>query len=374
MLHKSYIDAFIPEEKKESGCKVCGTCLEKCPVMQMDKKSAVSEMKKLLAGETPERVLNECMFCFSCNSYCPEELKPYALIMERMVEHNKKQGKTIPPQADYMMTGKSDSGFFYDMYKNGTDEDKAILDKWEKVPDTTGDVLFIGCYGRSVPKGIEDSKTLSSLPKYAPRSACCGEIAHRFGDFDFFKQTVDKTYGQLSQLKASRLVCYCGSCANYLGNIWSNYHGVKLPFEVISLYEWLWEKYSAGEIEVKKKYEKEMVVSDSCYGSELGDGFFDALRGLYKAVGTTVVETQNNRDNTLCCGFATGIRNDYDHMKAAGEGANKFMQVMATGKKDVGTNCPGCWASMDGIRKAKEIDLNVHYAINFFLRSFGDKM
>lgn len=37
-----------------------------------------------------------------------------------------------------------------------------------------------------------------------------------------------------------------GSCANDLGDIWPNYHGIKPPFEIISLYEWLWEKIQSG--------------------------------------------------------------------------------------------------------------------------------
>lgn len=374
MTRQSYIDAFVPDGKNETGCLECGICLKKCPVMKMEKEAAKDEIQRLLKGEEPERVLNECTFCFSCNSYCPEGLRPYALIMERMVEHNRKQGITIPPQAEYMMTGRGESGFFYDLYNAGTPEDKAILDQWTDVPKSDGDVLFVGCYGRSVPRGIEHSKVLSSLPKFGPRDACCGEIAHRYGDFDYFARTMDRTHTQLSGLSASRLVCYCGSCANYLGNIWPNYHGVKLPFQVITLYEWMWEKYREGSIRVEKPVNKDMVVADSCYGSELGDPFFDALRGLYNAVGVNIVETRNNRADTLCCGFATAIRNGYDHTKAAAAGAGKFGQIMAAGVKNVGTNCPGCWASIDGFKKAKDVELNLYYAVNFLLRAFGDDL
>lgn len=372
MVSQSYIDGFIPEEKQEKGCINCGLCLQKCPVMKMGKDESKAEISRLLKGEEPQRVLKECMFCYSCNQYCPEGLNPYLLIMERMVEQNHKQGKTIPPGAEYMMTGKSESGFFYDLYEKGTEEDKAILDQWAVVPEASEDVLFIGCYGRSVPQGLENSKTLANLPKFAPKDACCGEIAHRYGDYDFFSQTVDRTYAQLSSLDTRRLVCYCGSCANYLGNVWPNYHGVKLPFKVISLYEWLWEKYTAGEIKIQKPFSKEMVIADSCYSSELGDNFYDALRGLHTAVGVTVVEMEQNKYNAACCGFSTSIRNDYDHVKAGMAGKPKFDQIMKTNTKDVSTNCPGCWASVSGIAKHAQADLKTHYSINFILRAFGD--
>lgn len=54
----------------------------------------------------------------------------------------------------------------------------------------------------------------------------------------YFTEIVDRTRRQLEALKTDQLVCYCGSCSNNLGNIWPRDHGVKLPFPVISLYEW----------------------------------------------------------------------------------------------------------------------------------------
>lgn len=372
MISKSYIDAFIPADKQDADCTTCGLCLRKCPVMKMDKTEAREEIGRLLSGEAPARVLDECTFCYSCNSFCPEGLRPYSLIMERMVEKNQKEGKSIPASAEYMMTGKGESGYFYDLYAGGSEEDKAIREKWAKVPEASEDTLFIGCYGRSVPQGIENSEVLSELPKFGPKSACCGEIAHRYGDYAFFTQTVDRTYEMLSSLKTKRLVCYCGSCSNYLGNVWPNYHGVKLPFQVISLYEWLWEKVKAGDLQVQKQFENDMTIADSCYSSELGDGFYEALRGLYETVCGKPVELENNKYNSLCCGFATSIRNGFDHEASAKEGLPRFKQIMKTGTGHVGVNCPGCWASIHGTAKATQTELKIHYAVNFFLKAFGD--
>ena len=129
MISKSYIDAFIPDGKNDNACVTCGICLQKCPVMRMDKEESRQEFSRLLAGEDTERVLSECTFCYSCNSYCPQGLRPYNLIMERIVEKNGKSGKGIPPALDYMMTGKNESGYFFDIYKAAPAEDKAVLEK-----------------------------------------------------------------------------------------------------------------------------------------------------------------------------------------------------------------------------------------------------
>jgi Fe-S oxidoreductase len=106
---------------------------------------------------------------------------------------------------------------------------------------------------------------------------------------------VERTRRMLETLNTERLVCYCGSCSNYLGNVWPNDHGVELPYPVISLYEWLWEKYCAGELAVQRKFSKDIVISDSCYTSELGDSFYEAIRGLHQVAGMRTVELANHR-------------------------------------------------------------------------------
>ena len=374
MTSKSYIDAFIPEGKADTACLNCGLCLQKCPVMKMDKEESKAEIQRLINGEDPKRVFNECTFCFSCNHFCPEGLNPYSLIMERTVAKNFENVKEFPARVDYMITGKSEKNFFYDMYAAGTAEDKAILDKWTQIPKSSEDTLFIGCYGRSIPGGLEKSKTLADLPKYGARDTCCGEIPHRFGDYESFSKTVERTYKQLSALDTKRLVCYCGSCANYLGNIWPNYHGVELPFEIISLYEWLWEKLNAGELAIQNKIEKDMAISDSCYTSELGDRYFDAIRGLHKAAGMNVVELENNKYESLCCGFASGLRNTWDDSQVAIEAKKKVDQVLAANVKNVSCNCPGCYAGVVRSSKENKAGLKVHFAINEILKAFGDEV
>ena len=370
MANTSYIEAFIPVGKDENACINCGVCLQKCPVMHMGKDESKAEIKRLIQGEPPERVLNECTFCMTCNHYCPQGLKPYALIMERMNAKNREGGREIPSGIRYMFTGNGDSGYFLDQYKKAPDAHKAILDKWTEVPEKSRDTLFIGCFGRTIPHTIEHSKALSGLAKFAPRNACCGEIPYRFGDYDAFSQTVERTYKLLTQLDTERLVCYCGSCSNFYGNIWSNYHGVTLPFEVISLWEWLWEKIQAGDLEVQNKIDHRAAVSDSCYSSELGEPFYEAVRGVHEAAGLTLVEPGNTKQDSLCCGFASGFRNSWDHSQAAVETQKRVDQLKAADVSDVYCYCPGCYAAL--APQGKKNGMKIHYSINKILRALGD--
>lgn len=371
MTGKSYIDAFIAKGKEDQNCINCGVCLQKCPVMQMGKAESKVEIKRLLNGEAPERVLNECTLCFSCNHYCPKGLKPYALIIARMAAQNRESGNGVPAAIQYLFTRKDRPGYFFDLYKAGTDEDKAILDRWSEVPAKSRDTLFIGCFGRSIPQTIEYSKALASLAKFAPRDACCGEIPYRFGDYAAFNETVAHTRRHLERLRTERLVCYCGSCNNFLGNIWPDYHGVRLPFEVISIWDWLWEKLQSGLLKMQRQYNKQVALVDSCYSSELGDGFYEAVRGLHIAAGMTIAELANNRYDALCCGFAASMRNNYDQSQVAMEAKKRVAQVVDTRVADVSCYCPGCYASINNY--AQENNYKVHYALSRILWALGDE-
>ena len=372
MTSTSYLDAFDPENKSDTTCLNCGLCLQKCPVMQMDKEDAISEMTHLLKGEDTERVFQECTFCFRCNHYCPHDLKPYALIMERQAERIRVSGKQVPPHLEYFMND-GDSCIFYDVYDSLASYEKEILDKWEVPPPKSKEVMFIGCAGRQIPYGIENSTALKDLPKFGPRKACCGELPFRFGDYKAFTKRIDDTLALFEGLDTERLVCYCGSCANFLGNIWPNYHGVKLPFEVTNIWEWLWEKLQKGELSVQNKLSGTMAVNDSCYSSELGDSFFDALRGLNKAVGLDVVELKNNRFNGLSCGFVSVFR-DFNMDDIMVESQKKIEQIKATGAEDLACHCPGCFDLLDMVTTATRSGIECHYSLEEILWALGDEM
>jgi Fe-S oxidoreductase len=269
-----------------------------------------------------------------------------------------------------MINGRNEPGFFNDQYEKSSDDQKAILKVWSEIPAGTKDLLFIGCAGRTDPSGIQCSKALENLPKYGPRDICCGDIPYRFGDYQAFSEIVEKAFNRLSLLKADRLVCYCPSCANYFGNVWPDCHGLKLPFEIISLYEWLWEQYQEGGLRIQKKVKQEIVISDSCHAGALGERFMDSVRGLYEAAGRNVVELKNSKYDSLCCGFAGYLRCGNDPSGVSKETHRKMKQILETGIETVSFNCHGCKAHLS--RQAEGANIKLHLAMDDILEAFED--
>ncbi len=369
MVSQTYLDGFIPAGAKYNECIKCGICLQKCPVMKMEQEEARAEIVRLIKGEETIRVLKECTFCFSCNHYCPNGLRPYNLIMERVSEYNRWNKAEQHPFATYMINGRNEPGFFNNEYEKSSDEDKSILKRWSKIPGRTKDILYIGCAGRIAPSGIEHSKALVKLPKYGPRDICCGDIPYRFGDYHAFSDIAEKAFRRLSLLKTDRLVCYCPSCADYFGNVWPNSHGLRLPFEVISLYEWLWEQYQEGDLKIQKKVKQEIVLSDSCHAAELGDRFMSSVRGLYEAAGRNVVELKNNRYDSLCCGFASYIRDWGIQSGVKKDTQRKMKQILEIGIENVSFNCHGCKSHLG--TEVEGTNIKLHLAMDDILEAFG---
>ncbi len=351
-----------------SKCTFCGDCLERCPVMQMPAPEAKREIELLVRGDFAKRVMSECTLCMKCNNYCPEGLRPYELILQRVTERRDEGGK-VPALLRYAMQGMPPPTLFQDIYRRMSYAERTILDRWSEPPGRSADALYVGCIGRMFCHDIENSRVMKSLPKYGPSDTCCGEIHYRSGMWKAYEQIVAKTRARFDALEIERMVCYCGSCYNFLGHTLPNVLGEKLPFEVVSLYQWLLERLDAGELEVSKPLHYKAAIHESCYCSELGAGFYDDLRRLYETVGVEVVEPAHNRDSGTSCGAASLARDFHlrDVLKAQWK---KYGEVKETGTRDVALNCPGCYYTLAATSWLPGVKL--HYMIEEILRALGD--
>ena len=346
-------------------CTVCGECLMKCPVMEMGEDEAKAEFTSLLAGEPAPRVFAECTLCFKCNNYCPEGLRPYELILERITSREDAKPAMLP----YFINGLPAPGLFQDLYTSLSFGEQEILRRWASPPPASEDLLFIGCIGKTVCYDIENSGVLKDLPKFGPSDVCCGELAYRGGAWDTYAEITERMLARFGELDIERMVCYCASCYNFLNGILPKVYGKRLPFQLVSLYEWLLEKVEAGELEVVRPLGYRAAVHESCYTSELGPDFYEALREIYRAAGVEIVELEHNRDRALSCGAASIARrwNPLDIIRGQNR---RYREVKSSGTRQMAVNCPGCYLTLSSTSWLQGI--KVHYMLEEVLRAFGD--
>ena len=329
-----------------SKCTRCGECLIKCPVIDIEKDEAQFEISQLIKGEEAPHVFNQCTLCFNCNNYCPVEgLRPHELIQQRMLEH---RGK-VPEYIKYFLNGMPAPTFWDDVYGQLSFSERDILRQWSEIPPPSKEILWVGCMGRMSCYDINNSEVFKNLPKFGPPDLCCGELHYRLGGWDAYVDIIEKTLNRFDDLDIERMVCYCGSCYNYLSNILPRVYGKDLPFEPISIYQWLWEKVDKGELELKRPLKFRAAVSESCYVSELGPEFPKTLRKLYKAAGMEIVELEHHGNNNLTCGTVSMARKSNfpsSFLTMVREQKKKYKEVKNAGVKDMALNCPGCFLTL----------------------------
>ena len=179
-------------------CTVCGECLVKCPVMEMDLEQAKDEFAKLLKGEVAPTVFKECTLCYSCNGYCPEGLRPYELILERITERQTSKPAMMP----YWFNGLPSPNMFQDIYGSLSFGEQEILRRWSEPPPPSKEVMFVGCIGKTICHDIENSQVLKDLPKFGPADVCCGELAYRSGMWDTYSDMAERITGRFAAIES----------------------------------------------------------------------------------------------------------------------------------------------------------------------------
>lgn len=351
-----------------SNCTECGECLMQCPVLKMNKEEAVGAIRSLIKGMPVPNIFEKCTYCFDCNRYCRVEgLRPHELILQRAIEY---RGK-VPGILKYLVNGRGRVNLFSDLYEKLTNEEKQILKKWSSTPNEK-EILWIGCIGKLSCRDIENSSVLSPLAKFGPPELCCGELAYRLCSWEMYEQIAQKTLDVLSELNIDRMVCYCGSCYNYFSNIMPKVYGIKLPFKIISLYQWLWERYEKGELQIKKSLDFEAAVHESCYITELENDFSECLRKLYSAAGMKTVDLAHHGECNLSCGAASVVRNINVLSSIFKEQRRKYKEVSESGMSQIAVNCPGCYItlSFSSWMYLKKL----RYMPEELLTAFGDKI
>jgi Fe-S oxidoreductase len=339
----------------------------------MEKDEAQLAIKRLIEGKEASRVFDECTLCFNCNNYCPiEGLRPHELIQQRMLEH---RGK-VPEFIKYLLNSMPSPTIWQDAYGKLNDDEQDILDRWSPIPPPSKEILFIGCIGKATSAyDIEHSEVLKELPKFGPPDICCGELHYRLGGWDAYTTMIEKTLQRFSKLDIERMVCYCGSCYNFLSNILPKVYGKKLPFKVISMYEWMWERVESGKLELKKPLKFRAAVHESCYVSELGSQFPEILRKLYTAAGAELTELEHHGKDNITCGFVSMARKGnfpQAFFSMVKEQNKKYREARNADVKDMVLNCPGCFIGLSFTNFFRSVKLR--YMPDELLRAYGDKI
>jgi Fe-S oxidoreductase len=364
--NRTYIDAYDYD-----ACIECGNCLRSCPYMDLSDEEAAGAIVKLRQGVDCGKYVEKCLFCFKCNHACPKKAKPAALMLER-IANTRKPEERLPVSLAYIINGMEAQGWkknlFRDIYSGHDQKDRLLLEKWSQ-PQKGDDMIWCGCGARLFPGTIEHSKALAGLPKFGGAGECCGLYAAKAGLFDTARYVAGNLIERLGKSSFNRLIVLCGSCQEMFTLMMPEYLGMKFPFKVISIYEYLEEEIIAGRLAIQRQADLDAAVSDSCFGYEFGKGYLSAVDSLLRQIGIEPVPLEHCGKKSLCCGMGAYLRHGNVRDLLAARKV-KRADLEKSGKKDIVNYCQGCFLNMELLQSG----VRSHYLLELALWALGDEI
>lgn len=218
-------------------------------------------------------------------------------------------------------------------------------------------IYFRGCTAREKETSIADAtEELLKLADVEYRvledEKCCGSVLIRTGFIDDAQKQIEKN----TELLSGELILT--SCAGCYKTLKQDYDDL----DVIHISQFLNTLIDEKKLDFNKK-DLKVTYHDSCH---LGRhcNVFDEPRNVISNV-ANLLEMQNNRENSLCCGAGGGVKSAYPEI-ASQMADSRISQAIETGADLLVTPCPFCKLNL------KDRGLNVLDLTEFLINYGGE--
>ncbi|WP_081016457.1 (Fe-S)-binding protein [Paraclostridium sordellii] len=272
----------IKRDKDE--CTDCKLCFNKCPMMKEFSSSPKNLMKEILDGTVDYKsVAYSCMLCGLCNQKCKKNIDLGSTFYQIRENIALKDKKTLRKKG-YSIVKFHQMNSFSPIFSKDLNTENARV------------VFLPGCslssYSDSIVKKIY--KYLQKHYKDIGMTfKCCGKPTKSMGEVEKFNKYYDKIESLISNNEIEEIIVACPNCYNTLSK---NSKSIKIT----SLYEVIKDKGIPKNL--KNNFENiTCSVHDSC-SIRYEKCIHDSVRYILKELGINIVEFENCRENTVCCG------------------------------------------------------------------------
>ena len=157
--------------------------------------------------------------------------------------------------------------------------------------------------------------------------------------------------------------------------------GIDCNFEVELLDGWILERLKSGRIPVKERLNLRVTVHDNCCGRYLDGALQDITRAIAEHTGCTLVEMPHNRENALCCGWASTVptllgptsTNPFHTLLNLLQSLQlRLQEAEATGAEALVVPCPGCCAFLALIKELTGSPLEIYLPLELAQLAYGE--
>lgn len=194
-------------------------------------------------------------------------------------------------------------------------------------------IYFRGCTARekqtSIQKATEKLLKIAGVDYHVlDNEACCGSVLLRTGFLNEAQKQIEKNN---ELLKDETILTSCAGCYKTLSE---DYDGL----DVIHISQLLNDLIQEGKLDFSKN-DLDVTYHDSCHLARHME-VFDEPREVIKSV-ANLVEMENIRENSLCCGAGGGVKSAYPEI-ASQMAKSRLDQAFKTNCNTLITACPFC--------------------------------
>lgn len=199
-------------------------------------------------------------------------------------------------------------------------------------------LYFRGCTARekqtSIAEATEKLLNLAGVDYHILKDeACCGSVLLRTG---FLKEAQEQIAKNSEAFKDETVLTSCAGCYKTLKEDYEN-------IDVIHISQLLNNLISEGKLNFSKN-DFNVSYHDSCHLGRHME-IFDDPRRVIESV-ADLVEMENNRENSLCCGAGGGVKSAYPEI-ADEMAKSRIGQAKDTECEILITACPFCKLNLE---------------------------
>lgn len=365
-------------------CIKCGLCQATCPVCKellLEKFTPRGKIQlaryysqgDLDLSEHYRDIFAKCLLCGACVATCPSGLDPKKVFVGMREEIAKEKG--LHPKMEEVVRSLV-------THHNISNEDNAERGGWrdflKELPDHMYQkdkaevAYFVGCVASFFPMAQQIPQNLVRILESADvdftilggEEWCCGFPLIGAGVPEKVREMAEHNLEKLRKLGAKKVVFSCPSCYR----TWQEHYETDVElFHSTQLIERLIEDGALRLGEVKAT----VTYHDPCDLGRNG-GVYDAPRKLLKSIpGLTLVELENNRAQSVCCGGGGNLEM-VDSGLTGSIAQKKIEEIKRTGAETVVTSCQQCIRTIKGWARRQKAALNVCEITELVLRAISN--
>ncbi|MFQ6105995.1 MAG: (Fe-S)-binding protein [Thermoplasmata archaeon] len=334
----------VIKENRVQMCYSCGKCTLACPLTYNGNIYSPRRIVERILAYGEKRIdpneMWECLTCEACSQYCPSDVhypvfvrEIRAILVKRDDHGDCAHAGILHSMARLMASGQLKQkrlGWLDDSLETDTRGTTLLFVGCAPYYDLIlGDV---GSHTEITKSAITLLNSIGIKPRLLRNEVCCGHDMLWSGETDTFAELAELNTAMINRSKVKQIVFTCPECYNTFKE---DYVDLREDIELHHLSNFLEKRLDDLRF---KENGKKVTYQDSC---RLGrfQGIYEAPRELLLSVpGLELVEMEDNRKKSVCCGTSCWMNCDQDSKRiqvSRLKEASQIADVMITA-------CPKC--------------------------------